>query len=482
MRTLQRQELLSPSAWIGGEWVVGDKRFAVHDPATGAVIAEVADLGADAARNAVAAARRALPSWRRLPATERARLVEAWAHSLFGAREDLAHLLTWEQGKPLREAEGEIGQCVTMLRWFAEEARRVHGQTLPVNDGEVRNVTVKQPVGVVAAVTPWNFPAAAVVVKCGAALAAGCTVVLKPSEYTPLIALALVRLSVEAGLPVGVLNVVPCSSPAGVGEVLATDPRVHMVSFTGSTRVGKALTAQAAGTLKKVALELGGNAPFIVFEDADLERAADAAVGARFYNSGQICIGANRFFVQDGVYDRFVEALAARVSQLKVGTGFEPETRVGPLINEQAVAKVASLVDGAVAQGARAVAGGRRAGRGGLFFEPTVLRDVTPAMALYQAEIFGPVAPVYRFSTEDEVLARANETEAGLSAYVYTGKLGRLWRMAEELEAGMVGANTASICAAEVPFGGIKQSGRGREGGLGCLDEFLEVKSICFGL
>jgi succinate-semialdehyde dehydrogenase/glutarate-semialdehyde dehydrogenase len=479
---MERRDLLSPEARIGGEWVVGDQRFAVLNPADGTVIAEVADLGADAARNAVAAASRALPGWRRSPTHERARLVEAWAQSILGAREDLAHLLTAEQGKPLGEARGEIEQCATMLRWFAEEARRVHGQTLPINDGEVRNLTVKQPVGVVAAITPWNFPAAAVVVKCGAALAAGCTVVLKPSDLTPLIALALVRLSVEAGLPAGVLNVVTCSAPAAVGEVLSTDPRVHMISFTGSIRVGKTLTAQAAGTLKKVALELGGNAPFIVFDDADLAQAADAAVRARFYNSGQICIGANRFFVQDAIHDRFVEALAARVSQLRLGVGLEPETRVGPLINEQAVTKVASLVDEAVSKGARAVVGGRRAARGGLFYEPTVLRDVTPAMSLYQAEIFGPVAPVYRFSTEDEVLARANETEAGLSAYVYTAKLGRLWRMAEELEAGMVGANTANICAPEVPFGGIKQSGKGREGGLGCLDDFLEVKSICFGM
>jgi succinate-semialdehyde dehydrogenase/glutarate-semialdehyde dehydrogenase len=482
MRMIERRELLASSAWIGGEWLAGETRFTVRNPSDGSVIAEVADLGAQAARNAVAAAARALTGWRRTPAHERARRVEAWAQALLGAREDLAHILTWEQGKPLREAQGEIDQCATSLKWFAEEARRVHGHTLPVNGGEVRNLTVKQPVGVVAAITPWNFPAAAVVVKCGAAIAAGCTVVLKPSELTPLIALALTRLAAESGLPAGVLNVVPCSSPGEVGEVLTTDPRIHMVSFTGSIAVGRTLMAKAASTVKKVALELGGNAPFIVFDDADLARAADAAVGARFYNSGQICIGANRFFVQDALYDRFVEELGARVARLRLGTGLEPETQVGPLINERAVAKVASVVDEALTQGARAVTGGRRAARGGLFYEPTVLRDVTPSMRLYQTEIFGPVAPVYRFSDEDEVIARANETEAGLSAYVYTAQTGRLWRMAEELEAGMVGANTASICAPEVPFGGIKQSGLGREGGLGCLDEFLEVKSICFGL
>jgi len=346
----------------------------------------------------------------------------------------------------------------------------------------VRNLTLKQPVGVVAAITPWNFPAAAVLVKCGAAMAAGCTVVLKPSEFTPLIALAVARLAADAGIPPGVLNVVTCSTAGAVGEVLTTDPRVQMVSFTGSTQVGKAIMAKAAGTVKKVALELGGNAPFIVFEDADLAQAADAAIGARFYNSGQICIGANRFFVQDSIYERFVSELAARVARLRVGTGFEPDTNVGPLINEQAVAKVASLVEEARAQGAQAVVGGQRAARGGLFYEPTVLREVTPAMALYRTEIFGPVAPVYRFSDEDEALARANETDAGLSAYVFTSRMGRLWRMAEELEAGMVGANTTSICATEVPFGGIKHSGLGREGGPGCLDEYLEVKSICFGL
>jgi len=482
MRELQRRELLSPVARIGGEWISGETRFTVRDPSNGSVIAEVPDLGADAARNAVAAASRALPGWRRTSANERAKLVVAWAQALLDAREDLALILSSEQGKPLREARGEIAQSAASLRWFAEEGRRVHGHTLPVNSGEVRNLTIKQSVGVVAAITPWNFPAASVLVKCGAAIAAGCTVVLKPSDLTPLIALAVTRLGVEAGLPAGVLNVVTCSQPGAVGEVLTTDPRIHMISFTGSTQVGKAIMGKAAGTVKKVALELGGNAPFLVFEDADLARAADDAVRARFYNSGQICIGANRFFVQDAVYERFVEEVAARVARLRLGTGLEPETNVGPLINEQAVAKVTSLVDEALSLGARAVVGGRRSPRGGLFYEPTVLRDVTPAMGLYRTEIFGPVVPVYRFSTEDEAIARANDTEAGLAAYVYTSKLGRLWRMAEELESGMVGANTAAICAVEVPFGGIKHSGLGREGGLGCLDEFLEVKSISFGL
>ncbi|HEX8818969.1 MAG TPA: NAD-dependent succinate-semialdehyde dehydrogenase [Archangium sp.] len=482
MQTIERRELLNPGARIGGEWITGETRFTVRDPSTGSAIAEVADLGADAARNAVAAASRALPGWRRTPATERARLVEAWARALLAAGEDLARILTSEQGKPLREARNEIGQCAASLKWFAEEARRAHGHTLPINSGEVRNLTVKQPVGVVVAITPWNFPAAAVVVKCGAALAAGCTVVLKPSDLTPLIALAMTRLAVEAGLPAGVLNVVTCSQPGAVGEVLTTDPRVHMISFTGSTQVGKAIMGKAAGTVKKVALELGGNAPFIVFEDADIARAADDAVRARFYNSGQICIGANRFFIQDSIYERFVGEVAARVARLRAGTGLEPESDVGPLINEQAVAKVTSLVDEALSLGAQAVVGGRRAARGGLFYEPTVLRNVTPAMAIYRTEIFGPVVPLYRFATEDEVIARANETDAGLAAYVYTSQLGRLWRMAEELESGMVGANTAAICAVELPFGGIKHSGLGREGGLGCLDEFQEVKSISFGL
>ncbi len=482
MQTIERRDLLCTDGRIGGEWIGGPSRFTVRDPSTGAALAEVADLGAEAARIAVAAAARALPGWRRTPANERSRLVEAWAQAILGAREDLARILTSEQGKPLREARDEVGHGATCLRWFAEENRRTHGHTLPVNSGEVRNLTVKQPVGVVAAITPWNFPAAAVLVKCGAAIAAGCTVVLKPSEFTPLIALAFAKLAVEAGLPPGVLNVVTCASAGEVGEVLTTDPRVHMVSFTGSTQVGKTIMAKAAGTLKKVALELGGNAPFIVFEDADLAQAADAAVRARFYNSGQICIGANRFFVQDSLYERFVAELAARVGRLRVGTGLEPDTDVGPLINAQALAKVSGLVDEAVSQGARAVVGGRKAERGGLFYAPTVLRDVTPSMGLYQREIFGPVAPVYRFSTEEEVIARANETDAGLAGYVYTAKLGRLWRLAEELEFGMVGANTSAICAPEVPFGGIKQSGLGREGGLGSLDDFLEVKSICFGL
>ncbi len=482
MRTIERRDLVNPGARIGGEWIIGESRFPVRDPSEGSVIAEVPDLGAEAARNAVGAAARALAGWRRTPVNERARLIEAWAQALQGAQEDLARLLTWEQGKPLREARNEIGYSATCLRWFAEELKRAHGHTLPVNDGEVRALTLKQPVGVVAAITPWNFPAAAVMVKCGAAIAAGCTVVLKPSDLTPLIALALVRLGVEAGLPPGVLNVVTCSHPAAVGEVLTTDPRVRMVSFTGSTQVGRSIMARAASTVKKLALELGGNAPFIVFEDADLARAADDAVRARFYNSGQICIGANRFFVQDAVYDRFVDALAERVARLRLGVGFDPDTDVGPLINEQALSKVTSLVEEALTSGARAVTGGRRATRGGLFYEPTVLREVTPAMRLYQTEIFGPVAPVYRFTDEDEVIARANETDAGLAAYVHTARLGRLWRMAEELESGMVGANTAAICAPDMPFGGIKQSGLGREGGVGCLDEYLEVKSVCFGL
>jgi succinate-semialdehyde dehydrogenase / glutarate-semialdehyde dehydrogenase len=481
MYTLERPELLSPYARIGNEWIADEARFPVRDPSTGSLIAEVVDLGAEAAQSAVAAAARALPGWRRTPVNERGRLVEAWARALDEAREDLARLLSWEQGKPLREARNEISYSATCLRWFSEEARRAHGYTLPVNGGEVRNLTIKQPVGVVAAITPWNFPAAAVLVKCGAAIAAGCTVVLKPSEFTPLIALAVARLAAAAGLPAGVLNVITCSQAGAVGEVLTTDPRVRMISFTGSTQVGKSIMAKAAGTVKKLALELGGNAPFIVFEDADLARAVEDAIRARFYNSGQICVGANRLFVQQGIYERFVSELAARVARLRVGSGFEPDTDVGPLINERAVAKVGSLVDEALSKGARAVVGGRRAARGGLFYEPTVLSEVTPAMALYQAEIFGPVAPVYRFSSEEEVLALANETDAGLAAYVYTSRMDRLWRLSEELESGMVGANTAAICAPEVPFGGIKHSGLGREGGPGGLDDYLEVKSICFG-
>jgi len=482
MQKMDRRDLVAPGARIGGEWISGEARFPVRDPSTGTVLAEVADLGGDAAQKAVDEAARALGGWRRMPSTERSRHVEAWGAALVAAREDLARLLTAEQGKPLREARNEIGQCVEALKWFAEEGKRLHGYTLPVNDGGVRNLTLRQPVGVVAAITPWNFPAAAMVVKCGAAIAAGCTVVMKPSEYTPLIALALARLAAEAGLPAGVLNVITCARPGAVGEVLTTDPRIRMISFTGSTAVGKAIMGKAAGTLKKVALELGGNAPFIVFDDADLPQAADAAVRARFYNSGQICIGANRLFVQDAVYERFVHELSTRVARLRLGAGQEPDTDVGPLINEQAIGKVSTLVDDALSRGAKALTGGRRALRGGLFYEPTVLRDVTPSMALYQAEIFGPVAPVYRFQDEAEVLERAHDTEAGLSAYVYTAQLGRLWRVAEALEVGMVGANTASICAMDVPFGGIKHSGMGREGGLSCLDEFTEVKSISFGM
>jgi len=469
---------------IDGEWrdAAAGRRFAVDNPASGAVIAEVADAGPDDARTAVEAASRAWPAWRATTAIERADLLWRW-HRLIEARaEELARLLTREQGKPLHEARAEIAYANGFVRWFAEEARRAYGEVIPAPRADRRIIVMREPVGVVAAITPWNFPAAMVTRKIAPALAAGCTVVLKPSELTPLSALALAELADEAGFPAGVVNVVTTTDAPAVGAVLTCDPRVRKLSFTGSTAVGKRLMAACADTVKKLSLELGGNAPFIVFDDADLDRAIDGLVANKFRNAGQACIAANRVLVQDGIHDRFVERLAGRVAALRVGRGDEDGVAIGPLISERARAKVEALVDGAVAAGASVVVGGRALPElGPRWYAPTVLTGVTPGMRLACDEVFGPVVPVIRFASESEAVAIANDTPYGLAAYFYTRDAARIFRMASALEAGIVGANEAVVSNETAPFGGYKESGIGREGSRHGLEEYTETKYVCLG-
>ena len=469
---------------IDGEWreAASGRRFAVDDPASGVVIAEVADAGPDDARAAVAAASRAWPAWRATTAIDRADLLWRW-HRLIEARAaDLARLLTREQGKPLHEARTEIAYANGFVRWFAEEARRSYGEVIPAPRADRRVIVMREPVGVVAAITPWNFPAAMVTRKIAPAIAAGCTVVLKPSELTPLSALALVELSCEAGFPPGVINVVTTTDAPAVGAVLTGDPRVRKLSFTGSTAVGKRLMAACAGTVKKLSLELGGNAPFLVFDDADLERAIDGLVANKFRNAGQACIAANRVLVQDGIHDRFVERLAGRVAALRVGRGDEHGVAIGPLITERAQAKVESLVDGAVAAGAIVVVGGHALPElGPRWYTPTVLTGVAPGMRLACDEAFGPVVPVIRFASESEAVAIANDTPYGLAAYFYTSDAARIFRLASTLEAGIVGANEAVVSNETAPFGGYKESGIGREGSRHGLEEYTEIKYLCLG-
>ena len=473
--------LLRQAAWIGGLERVGETWIEVTNPANGQVLGRVPDLGADAAQDAVAAARAALPAWRGLTAKARAVILRRWHDRVMEARSDLARLLTAEQGKPLAEAEGEIAYAASFLEWFAEEARRAYGDVIPGHQADRRLLVLKQPVGVVAAVTPWNFPAAMVTRKVAPALAAGCTVVLKPSELTPFTALALARLAADAGVPDGVFNVVT-GAPAPIGEVLTGSPDVAKFTFTGSTAVGKRLAAACMGTVKRVSLELGGNAPFIVFDDADLDAAVEGLMASKFRNTGQTCVCANRVYVQAGVHDAFAAALAARVAGLRVGDGLAGPTDQGPLINAAALDKVERHVADALAGGARVLAGAQRLPGEGCFYAPTVLADVAPGALINREETFGPVAGLVRFATEDEVLALANDTRAGLAAYVYTRDLARSWRVSEGLEAGMVGLNTGLISTEVAPFGGVKESGLGREGSRYGLDEFLESKTVCLAV
>ncbi len=476
---LSDPDLLVRDARIGAHWRAGEGRFDVHDPATGTLLAEVANLGEAETQEAIAAASAALPAWAALPAKQRAAALQRWAALLHQHAEDLARLMTAEQGKPLAEARGEITFGASFIEWFAEEARRVYGETIPTTDPDKRYLVLRQPIGVCAAITPWNFPVAMITRKVAPALAAGCTVVVKPAEQTPLCALALAELARRAGLPDGVLNVVTGdgAQSIAIGRALCASDTVRHLSFTGSTEVGRLLMAQCAPSIKKLALELGGNAPFIVFDDADVDAAVEGAMISKYRNAGQTCVCANRLYVQDGVYEAFVTKLAERAAQLRVGNGFEAGVQQGPLIDADALAKVEAHVQDALDQGARLLTGGHRLAPHS--YAPTVLADAHAGMRCAREEIFGPVAPVFRFHTEAEAIQLANATEFGLASYFYSRDMGRIFRVGEALEYGMVGVNTGLISTAEVPFGGVKHSGLGREGSRHGMDEYLEMKYLC---
>ncbi|HXF65950.1 MAG TPA: NADP-dependent succinate-semialdehyde dehydrogenase [Burkholderiales bacterium] len=479
---LKDMSLFRQQCYINGEWVDADdgSTLAVYNPADGVQIGTVPNMGAAEARRAIEAADAAFPAWRAKTAKERAAILRKWYELMMANQEDLAVLMTVEQGKPLAESRGEVAYGASFIEWFAEEAKRVYGDTIPAPSADRRIVVLKQPVGVCAAVTPWNFPNAMITRKAGPALAAGCTMVVKPASATPYSALALAVLAERAGLPKGVLSVVTGAS-GPIGKELTTNPLVRKFTFTGSTEVGKQLMAQCAGTVKRISLELGGNAPFIVFDDADLDAAVEGAIASKYRNTGQTCVCANRIFVQEGVYEKFAAKLAEKVSAMKVGNGLEPGVVQGPLIDMKAVEKVEEHIRDAVSKGARVVTGGKRHERGGQFFQPTVLADVTPAMRITHEETFGPVAPLYRFRTEEELIRLANDTPYGLAAYFYSRDLGRVWRVAEALESGIVGVNVGIISTEVAPFGGVKESGIGREGSKYGIEEFLEVKYVCIG-
>ncbi len=471
--------LLRQQCFMGGEWL-GAPEIEVNDPAGGAAIARVPRFGAEETRAAIDKAAAAFPGWARKTGKERSKVLRTWFDLIMANRDDIALIMTTEQGKPLAEALGEVDYAAAFVEFNAEEAKRVYGETGVSHRADARMVNIRQPIGVVAAITPWNFPAAMITRKCAPALAAGCTVVCKPASETPLTALALAVLAERAGLPAGTFNVLTGKASA-IGEEMTTNPKVRCIAFTGSTEIGKVLMRQAAGTVKKVALELGGNAPFIVFDDADLDAAVAGAIFSKFRNMGQTCICANRIFVQDKVYDAFAEKLASAVMKLKVGRGTEVGVVQGPLINMAAVEKVEHHIQDAVAKGAAVVTGGHRHKLGGTFFEPTVLKGVTTRMLITREETFGPVAPLYRFRDEAEAIALANDTPFGLAAYFYARDLGRVWRVAEALEYGMVGINTGAISTELAPFGGVKESGLGREGSHYGIEEFVEVKYMLMG-
>ena len=474
--------LFRQHAFVDGEWCDADNKTTIRitNPATGELVGIVPRMGGEETRRAIEAASKALPAWRAQTAKERSAILRRWYELILANQDDLAWLMTREQGKPLHEARAEVAFGGAFLEWFAEEGKRVYGDVIPPNQGDRRLLVLKQPVGVCGAITPWNFPSAMVTRKAGPALAAGCTMVLKPASQTPFSALALAALAQEAGLPRGVLNVV--TGPAAeIGETLTASREVRKISFTGSTEVGRLLMRQSADTIKKISLELGGNAAFVVFADADLDQAIEGALASKFRNTGQTCVCANRILVQDGIYAVFARKFAERVRALKVGPGTEPGVQVGPLINQAAVAKVEEHITDALAKGAIVMAGGRRHALGGQFFEPTVLADVEPDMRVFQEETFGPVAPLIHFGSEAEALALANRTDLGLAAYFYSRDIGRIFRVAEGLEAGIVAVNSGTFSTEVAPFGGVKQSGIGREGSKYGIEEFLEMKYVCLG-
>lgn len=477
---LKRSDLFRQQCYIDGKWT-GDPTVEVRNPATRGVIGRIPNLGRAETGLAVAAAQAALPKWRALSAKDRAVIMRKWNDLMVTHQEDLARLMTAEQGKPLAEARGEIVYAGSFFEWFGEEAKRAYGDVIPGPATDRRIMVLKQPVGVVGAITPWNFPAAMITRKVGPAIAAGCTVVLKPSELTPYSALAIALLGEEAGLPPGVLNIVTGDAEP-IGRVLTEDPRVAKFTFTGSTPVGKRLAAQCAGTVKRVSLELGGNAPFLVFDDADLDAALAGSIISKFRNTGQTCVCANRFFVQDGIYEKFATLLAEKAADLVVGDGLAGVTHQGPLINEKALQKVEAHVADALGRGARMLTGGAKDKHGGTFYQPTVLRDVAPDALLAREETFGPVAGLIRFKDEADAIRMANDSRAGLAAYAYTRDLSRSWRVAEGLEYGMVGMNTGLISTEVSPFGGVKESGIGREGSKFGIEEFLDVKAVTIQL
>ncbi len=479
---LRDMSLFRQQAFIGGRWedAPDGKVKQVFNPANGKLIGTIPNLGVDAAKRAIDAANKALPDWRARTAKERAQILRKWFDLMMANQEDLAILMTVEQGKPLAESRGEIAYAASFIEWFAEEGKRAYGDVIPSHGRDKRIVVLKQPIGVTAAITPWNFPAAMITRKAGPALAAGCTMVIKPAELTPYSALAMCVLAEQAGMPPGVISVITGDSRP-IGAEFTSNPIVRKLSFTGSTAVGKVLMSQCATNVTKVSLELGGNAPFIVFDDADLDAAVAGAIASKYRNAGQTCVCANRLFVQSGVYDRFAEKLAATVKAMKVGDGLDKDTKIGPLIDDKAVQKVEEHVADAVGKGAKVVYGGKRGDAAGSFYVPTVLTGVTADMLVMREETFGPLAPLVKFDTEEEVIRLANDTEFGLASYFYSRDIGRIWRVAEALECGIVGINEGIISTEVAPFGGVKESGIGREGSRYGLEDYMEIKYLCFG-
>lgn len=477
---LKDPSLLKTGAYINGEWLNFSNTFPVLNPATGEEIAAVSDCGVDQAKEAIDGANEAFQSWKSNTAEQRQSILLKWYQLILNNAADLAKIMTTEQGKPLAEARAEVNYGASFIKWFAEEGRRTYGDVIPSSSSSSRIITLKQPIGVCVAITPWNFPLAMITRKIAPALAVGCTVVVKPAEDTPLTALALAELAEQAGLPKGVLNVITCHSAEEVGTFLTTHPNVRKISFTGSTEVGKILMKNAAENITKISLELGGNAPFLVFDDADVEAAAEGAIASKYRNAGQTCICANRILVQDGVYDDFMKAYSAKVKNLKVGNGTEEGVQIGPLINQQGLDKVKRLLDDATSHGGKLTLGGKA--DHDLFFQPTIIENVDASMDIHSEEIFGPVSAIYKFSTEEEGIHMANNTIYGLAAYFYSENMSRVWRVSEALEYGMIGVNTGAISTAIAPFGGVKQSGIGREGSKYGVDEYLEVKYVNMGV